>query len=128
MALKIAVVGTGKVSRDNYIPFLASQPDIELGYYNRTRSKALEIAQQFPGEVFDSLDAVVGWNSTSVLILTAETVRYEIGMQLIGAGVGKVFFEKPLVAAGGQAHVSEDDFLRAGRCSIWPGSTVAKRR
>lgn len=110
MALRIAVIGTGTVSRDNYIPFLASQPDIELGLYNRTPSTARQLAQQFGGEVFSSLDAVAAWDPTAALILTSETARYEIGMQMIGLGVRRIFFEKPLVAMQGQAHVCEDDF------------------
>lgn len=112
MALKIAVIGTGKVSRDNYIPYLATQADIELGYYNRTRDTALQVAQEFGGDVFSTLDEVAKWNPTAAMILTSETVRYEIGMQLIDSGVRKIFFEKPLVALHGQAHVSEDDFYK----------------
>ncbi|MBV9867594.1 MAG: Gfo/Idh/MocA family oxidoreductase [Abitibacteriaceae bacterium] len=112
MALKIAVIGTGKVNRDNYIPYLASQSDIELGYYNRTHSTAPQVAEQFGGTVFSSLDEVAQWDPTAALILTSETIRYEIGMQLIGSGIRKVFFEKPLVAVNGQAHVTEDDFYK----------------
>ena len=58
------------------------------------------------------MDEVAAWNPTSALILTSETARYEIGMQLIEAGVRRVFFEKPLVAMEGQAHVTEDDFAK----------------
>src|SRR5579872_6277100 len=110
MPLKIAVVGTRNVSRGNYIPYLASQPDVELGYYNRTHATAVNVAEQFGGEVFSSLGALVNWTPTTALVLTSETVRHEIGMQLIGQGVRKVFFEKPLVALHGQAHVTEEDF------------------
>ena len=112
MALRIAVVGTGKVSRDNYIPYLAGQPDVELGYYNRTHSKALQASAEFGGKVFESLDDVARWNPTAALVLTSETVRYEVGMHLIGAGIPRIFFEKPLVAMHGQAHVTEDDFFK----------------
>ncbi|MDQ2730438.1 MAG: Gfo/Idh/MocA family oxidoreductase, partial [Armatimonadota bacterium] len=37
---------------------------------------------------------------------------YEMGMQLIRLGVPRIFFEKPLTAALGQAHVTEEDFDR----------------
>ncbi|HEY0076691.1 MAG TPA: Gfo/Idh/MocA family oxidoreductase [Abditibacteriaceae bacterium] len=110
MAIKIAVIGTGTVSRDNYIPYLAIQPDVELGYYNRTQSTAVQVAKEYGGEVFSSLESLVNWEPTAAMILTSETVRYEIGMQVIKGGVPKVFFEKPLVAVHGQAHVDEDDF------------------
>ncbi len=112
MALKVAVVGTGNVSRDNYIPFLAAQQDVEIGYYNRTRDKAEKLASQYGGEVFETLDDVAAWKPTTALVLTSETVRYEVGTHLIGAGVPRLFFEKPLVAVHGQAHVSEEDFQK----------------
>ena len=112
MALRIAVVGIGKVSRENYIPYLASQPDVELGYYNRTREKALQVAAEFGGEVFESMDDIAQWNPAAVLALTSEKIRFEVGMRLIGLGIARIFFEKPLVAFHGQEHVTEDDFFK----------------
>jgi predicted dehydrogenase len=110
--MKIAVVGIGGVASKNYIPYLASQPDVVLGYYNRTHSKAQEIAEQFDGEVFASLADLTAWDPDTTLVLTSETGRYEVGMELINLGVPRIFFEKPLVAAQGQAHVTEDDFYK----------------
>lgn len=114
MTLKIAVIGTGPVARDNYIPFLAGQPDVTLAYFNRTHTTAQEMAEKFGGEALPSLEAVAAWKPTTALVLTSETVRHEIGTRLIEAGVPRLFFEKPLVAVHGQAHVTEDDF-HAGR-------------
>lgn len=110
MPLKLAVIGTGNVAVGNYIPFLASQPDVTLCYYNRTSEKATEVAARYGGEALASLAAVAEWQPTAALILTSETVRYEIGMELIQLGARRIFFEKPLVAAHGQAHVTETDF------------------
>ncbi len=36
MGVKIAVVGVGKVAREEYLPVLAREGDVELGYWNRT--------------------------------------------------------------------------------------------
>ena len=113
MSLKIAIAGTGGVASHNYIPFLAEQSDVSLGYFNRTMEKARAVAKSFPGEVFPSIEALAAWNPDSALVLTRETDRLEAGTALIEAGVSKLFFEKPLVAAQGQAHVSEDDFFNA---------------
>jgi predicted dehydrogenase len=110
MSLKIAVAGTGTVAVKNYLPYLVSQPDVELAYYNRTHEKAEQAAEQFGGPAFDSLKELAAWNPTTVLVLTSEKGRYEIGTELIELGVPRIFFEKPLVAMEGQAHVSEDDF------------------
>jgi hypothetical protein len=34
------VVGTGNVARQNYIPCLAAEQEVELGLYSRTRARA----------------------------------------------------------------------------------------
>jgi predicted dehydrogenase len=111
--LKIAVVGTGKVAREEYIPFLAAQPDVSLAYFNRTKKTADETAAKFGGDVLPTLSAVAQWHPTAVLVLTSEMIRFEVGKTLIESGVPKIFFEKPLVAARGQAHVTEEDFQNA---------------
>ena len=110
MTMKIAVVGTGGVARGNYVPNLAGQPDVVLGYYNRTHDKARQVADEFGGEVFASLSELADWNPATALVLTSEKCRYEVGMELINLGIQRLFFEKPLVAAHGQAFVTEDDF------------------
>lgn len=110
MSMKIAVVGTGGVAIQNYIPYLASQPDVELGLYNRTNEKAVQAAAEHGARAFSSLADLVAWKPYSVLVLTSETVRYEVANELLDLGVPRMFFEKPLVATLGQAHVTEDDF------------------
>jgi predicted dehydrogenase len=123
MALKIAIVGTGNVVRKQYIPYLSGVADVALGYYNRTTLRAEEIAREYSGTVFASLEEMAAWGPDSVLVLTSETCRDEIGMALIELGVPRLFFEKPLVARNGQAHVTEEDFER-GRTMI----RLAERR
>lgn len=112
-ALRIAVAGTGTVARNNYLPFLARQADVTLAYWNRTGEKAAAAARDFGGEAFGTLAELVAWKPAAVLVLTAETARLAVGTEVIRRGAPKVFFEKPLVAARGQAHVSEADFLAA---------------
>jgi predicted dehydrogenase len=112
--LRIAVAGVGPVARNNYLPFLAKQPDVALAYWNRTPAKAAAAAREFGGEACATLADLAAWEPTAVLVLTAETARHAVGMELIRCGAKRVFFEKPLVAAHGQARVSEGDFF-AGR-------------
>ncbi len=109
--LKVAVVGTGKVAQQNYLPTLAGEPDVELAYYNRTREKAERCAGQFGGRVFGSLPALMDWQPTTVFVLTRETDRFDAARALLEAGARRLFFEKPLVAQQGQEAVSEQDFL-----------------
>src|SRR4051794_5308852 len=111
--LKLAIVGTGTVTRKNYVPFLAAQPGVELAYWNRTPDKAQSLAMEFGGAMCGSLEALMAWQPTAVLVLTAETVRHGISTRLLALGAKKMFFEKPLVAAQGQAKVTEEDFAQA---------------
>ena len=113
MTLKIGVVGTGNVAKRNYIPCLAGQEDVQLGYYNRTTAKAEASAAEFGGEVFDSLAALIAWAPDSVFVLTRETERLATTNALLELKPQRLFFEKPLVAANGQEDVREQDFTNA---------------
>ncbi|MFT5088662.1 MAG: putative dehydrogenase [Candidatus Latescibacterota bacterium] len=111
--MKIAILGTGQVARASYLPFLSRQDDVELIYFSRTREKAASCAADFGGIVADSLEQLLADDPDAVLVLTHETQRYEATQALLAGKPRRLFFEKPLVAAAGQANVSEDDFLQA---------------
>ena len=108
--LKIAVVGTGKVAVGNYLPALSKYDDVQLGCYNRTTEKAQKAVEDFSGHLLESLEDVAAWEPDAVLVLTSEKARFATAMQLIELGLTRLFFEKPLVARNGQAHVDEQDF------------------
>jgi predicted dehydrogenase len=112
MTLKVAIVGTGKVAAQNYLPYLVQHQDIALSYYNRSREKAEAVAQQFGGRVTDSLADLLADDPDTVLVLTRETERYQVAGDLLALQPRRLFFEKPLVAQGGQADVTEDDFRK----------------
>jgi predicted dehydrogenase len=111
MALKIAVIGTGPVARGNYLPYLARQRDVVLGCWNRTPAGAAEAAREFGGEDIGELADVAAWRPDAALVLVNERGRREVATQLIELGLKRIFFEKPLTAAAGQANVAEQDFL-----------------
>ena len=113
MSLRIGVVGTGTVARRNYIPFLAAEKDVELGYFNRTRSKADETAAEFGGTVFAEVKALVEWAPDAIMVLTREAERLEAAHALLEFSPRRLFFEKPLAGEHGQADVREKDFVDA---------------
>lgn len=113
MPIKIAIVGTGSVARNNYLPFLSKQKDVVLTYYSRTRSKAEECVSAFGGRIANSIRDLLADEPDAVLVLTKETQRFEATMALLEGRPKRLFFEKPLVAQNGQANVSEDDFFKA---------------
>lgn len=112
MPLRVAIVGTGNVATRSYLPFLAHQDDVSLSYYNRTRAKAEACAVRFGGHVVGSIEELVAEDPDTVLVLTKETDRYDCALAVLAHKPRRVFFEKPLVAQAGQAHVSEDDFAK----------------
>jgi predicted dehydrogenase len=109
--MKVAIIGTGRVAQGNYLPCLAAEPDVELGYFSRTRVKAEACAQKYGGQVFSSLQALIEWQPTTVFILTRETDRFEVANALLQLDPARIFFEKPLVAHHGQENVTEEDFV-----------------
>ena len=108
--MKIAVLGTGNVATGNYLPVLKDRWGIELGYHNRNRAKAEAAARAFGGTVFADVGEVIAWRPDICFVLTSEQAHHATGLPLVEAGLPRIFFEKPLVAARGQAHVDEADF------------------
>lgn len=113
MTIRVAIVSTGNVASKNYLPFLAQQGDLAFSYFNRSRGKAEACATTFGGQVADSIDELMGAAPDIVFLLSSETARYELALAVLRHRPKRVFFEKPLVAMQGQAHVREDDFAKA---------------
>lgn len=111
--MKIAVVGTGGVAKNNYLPYLSKQQDVALTLYSRTRSKAEECSKNFGGRVAESVADMMAGRPDAVLVLTKETQRFEVAKEVLEYKPARIFFEKPLVAANGQSNVCEEDFARA---------------
>lgn len=113
MSLQIAIVGTGRVATDSYLPQLVRHADVNLLYFNRNREKAHALEKRFGGRVMDSLAELMRQDPDAVMVLTAETERLRVSQELLELRPKRLFFEKPLVAELGQASVSETDFLEA---------------
>lgn len=113
MSIKIAIVGTGKVARDSYLPYLAQQEDVVLTYFSRTRARAEDCAREFGGAVAGSIPELLAEGPDAVLVLTQETQRQAAISELLEGRPKRLFFEKPLVAQHGQANVVEEDFFAA---------------
>ncbi len=114
MAIKVGIVGTGKVARNNYLPYLSRQADVSLVYYSRTQARAEACARDFGGRVVGSVHSLLAEEQDTVLVLTHETQRFGAAMALLEKGrPRRLFFEKPLVAEKGPAHVGEGDFIKA---------------
>ena len=113
MTLKIAVVGTGNVARQSYLPYLSKRQDVLLTYFSRTPAKAEACAADFGGHVAGSVRELMAEDPDAVLVLTDEIQRYDATLPLLEYHPRRIFFEKPLVARNGQANVREEDFFKA---------------
>jgi predicted dehydrogenase len=122
-ALKVAVVGTGKVAQNNYLPCLSAQVDVSLAYYSRTASKAEACANKFGGVAMRSIKELMDWQPDTVFILTREMERFDAANAVLEHGPKRIFFEKPLVAHQGQENVTEQDFVD-GRSILKAASAV----
>ena len=111
--MRIAIVGTGKVAQDCYLPFLKTQKDVELAYFSRTRAKAEECATVCGGKAYASLADLLATDPDSVFVLTNETTRADVLAELLPLKPRRLFLEKPLVARNGQDNVTEEDFATA---------------
>jgi len=108
--LKVAIVGTGNVAVHSYLPYLVAHEQVSLSYYTRTRAKSEDAANRFGGWSASSLEELMADDPDTVLVLTPETVRFDVALELLKFKPKRLFFEKPLVARHGQANVTEDDF------------------
>ena len=114
--MEIAIVGAGKVARDNYIPALLRHKDVSLSCYSRTLERAEAIGQKFGVLIARTLDELFERQPEAVFVLTGERQRLEATQSLIPFKPKRLFLEKPMVARAGQAHVTQEDF--------WDGKTL----
>jgi len=114
--MEIAIVGVGKVAQDNYIPTLLRHKDVSLTCYSRTSERAEAVGQKFGVRTARTLDELFERQPEAVFVLTREEQRFEATQALLSFKPKRLFFEKPLVARGGQAHVVQQDF--------WDGKTL----
>lgn len=108
--MEIAIIGTGKVAERNYIPALLRHPDVTVSCYSRTVARAQEMGSKFGIRAAHSLEELFERTPDALLVLTREQQRLQASQALLPFRPKRIFFEKPLVAANGQAHVSEQDF------------------
>ncbi|MBO9579301.1 MAG: Gfo/Idh/MocA family oxidoreductase [Sphingobium sp.] len=89
--IRLAVVGIGKIARDQHFPAIAGNPDFRLAATVSRQATAL-------GDVphFATLDALLdgGMPLDAVALCTPPQVRYALAARAIGAGL-HVFLEKP---------------------------------
>ena len=111
--MEIAVVGVGNVVNENYLPALLRHEDISLTCYSRSPERTEAVAQKFGVGAARTLDELFERQPEAIFVLTREDQRLEATQSLLPYKPKRIFFEKPLVAKGRQAHVVQQDFWDA---------------
>ena len=108
--MEIAIVGVGKVVENNYLPSLLRHQDVSLTCYSRTSERTEAIGRKFGVHTARALEELFQRQPEAVFVLTREDQRLEATQALLPFKPKRLFFEKPLVARSGQAHVVPQDF------------------
>ncbi len=89
--IRVAIIGLGKIARDQHLPAIAGNPDFALAATVSPRGAGLDDVPHFP-----SLEALIasGTPVDAVALCTPPQVRYDIAVQALSAGL-HVFLEKP---------------------------------
>lgn len=130
MPIRIAIIGYGKIARDQHVPSIAADPRFELAAVVSPRARADEGVPVFPSTE-EMLEAMAG-KLDAVAICTPPTVRLEVAAAAFGAGLA-VLLEKPPASTLGEIEEIERLGRETGRTlfTAWhsqhaPGVAAAK--
>jgi len=112
MPIRIAIVGYGKIARDQHVPSIAADPRFELAAVVSPRAPADEGVPVF-ASTGKMLEAMAG-RLDAVAICTPPTVRLEVAAAAFEAGLA-VLLEKPPAATLGEIEEIERLGREAGR-------------
>jgi D-galactose 1-dehydrogenase len=112
MPIRIAIVGYGKIARDQHVPAIAADPRFELAALVSPRAPADEGVPVFASHEA-LLDAMAG-RLDAVAICTPPTVRLAIARSAFAAGLD-VLLEKPPAATLGEMEEIERLGRESGR-------------
>ena len=95
--LRVGVIGTGYVSKNNYLPVLAQTEDIEfVGVMAKNFENAVRAARSFGAQqAVDSIEKLVDLGLDCAFVLTPKQVHAEQVTFLLNHGVD-TFCEKPM--------------------------------
>lgn len=95
--INIGVLGCGKIAQVRHIPEYAANADCKLiGFYNPTKSRALEMAEKYGGTAYDSAEELLANPEIdAVSVCAANYAHAELAIAALKAGK-HVLCEKPM--------------------------------
>jgi D-galactose 1-dehydrogenase len=112
MPIRIAIIGYGKIAKDQHVPSIAADPRFELAAIVSPRAQADEGVPVFP-DTEKMLEAMAG-KLDAVAVCTPPTVRLDVAAAAFGAGLA-VMLEKPPAATLGEIEEIERLGRESGR-------------
>jgi D-galactose 1-dehydrogenase len=112
MPIRTAIIGYGKIARDEHVPAIAGEPRLELA---AVVSRNAELPADVPGfRSQTEMLAAMGGAVEAVAICTPPSVRHPIVAEALSAGL-HVLIEKPPAATLGEIEDMERLAAEAGR-------------
>ena len=93
----IGIIGCGKIAQVRHIPEYAEHPQAKLaGFYDLNTQRAQDLADQYGGKAYDSVEALLADESIAVVsVCTANHSHAQITIDALNAGK-HVLCEKPM--------------------------------
>ncbi|MCQ2148258.1 MAG: Gfo/Idh/MocA family oxidoreductase [Bacteroidales bacterium] len=94
---KIGIIGCGKIAQVRHIPELARNPKAKIvGYYNPTTSRAEQMAAQYGGKVYPTIEEMLADPEIDAVVMSlANQVHAEVTIKALNAGKA-ILCEKPM--------------------------------
>lgn len=111
--MRVLVVGVGHIAVGQYLPWLASQPDVELACMTRSEHAAERAREDFGARNLGDWEDARSFQPDVAFNLTADRAHSDVLRRLVSFGVARIYTEKPLVARDGQERIGEHDLAEA---------------
>ena len=114
--IKVGIIGCGRITQRRHAPEFASHPDAELAaWYNRSRSRAEQMAKQYGGKVYDTIDELLcDPEIDAVSVCLANNAHAEVTIKALNAGK-HVLCEKPMATTVEDCEAMLEAAQRNGR-------------
>jgi D-galactose 1-dehydrogenase len=112
MPIRIAIVGYGKIARDQHVPSIAADPRFELAAVVSPRAPSDQDVPLFPTQ--QAMLEAMGDRIDAVAIATPPAVRFSLAAEALAAGLD-ILLEKPPAPTLGEIEEMERLAARAGR-------------
>ncbi len=94
--IKVGIIGCGKITQVRHAPEYAENKDCELtAFYDVVRERAEELAKEYGGKVYDSVEELLASDVDAVSVCVANAYHAEVSIQALKAGK-HVLCEKPM--------------------------------